>query len=151
MFRGVNNVKLDAKGRMAIPTRYRDRLQERCDGRLVVTVDRDHCLLLYPLQDWEEIERKLVKLPSFNAQARRLQRLLVGHATEVDMDSHGRVLLPQPLREFATLDKAAVMIGQGNKFEIWDEQTWNARRDDWLAEDESEAGPLPAELESLSL
>jgi MraZ protein len=151
MFRGVNNVKLDAKGRIAIPTRYRERLQERCGGQLVVTVDRDHCLLLYPLPEWEEIERKLVKLPSFNAQARRLQRLLVGHATEVDMDSHGRVLLPPPLREFASLDKSAVMIGQGNKFEIWDEASWATRRDDWLAADEDSAAPLPAELESLSL
>lgn len=151
MFRGVNNVKLDAKGRMAIPTRYRDRLQERCGGQLVVTVDRDHCLLLYPLPEWEEIERKLVKLPSFNEQARRLQRLLVGHATEVEMDSHGRVLLPLPLREFAKLDKSAVMIGQGNKFEIWDEESWSTRRDAWLADGQSDSAPLPAELESLSL
>jgi len=151
MFRGVNNVKLDAKGRMAIPTRYRERLQERCGGQLVVTVDRDHCLLLYPLPDWEEIERKLIKLPSFNVQARRLQRLLVGHATEIDMDSHGRVLLPPPLREFASLDKDAVMLGQGNKFEIWDEASWSERRDGWLADDENDNAPLPAELESLSL
>lgn len=151
MFRGVNNVKLDAKGRMAIPTRYRERLQDRCGGQLVVTVDRDHCLLMYPLPDWEEIERKLVKLPSFNAQARRLQRLLVGHATEIEMDSHGRVLLPPPLREFASLDKSAVMLGQGNKFEIWDEASWNERRDGWLADDENDDAPLPAELESLSL
>lgn len=150
MFRGVNNVKLDAKGRMAIPTRYRERLQARSDGQLVVTVDRDHCLLLYPLPEWEEIEKKLVKLPSFNPQARRLQRLLVGHATELEMDGQGRVLLPQPLREFAGLNKAAVMIGQGNKFEIWDEETWSSRRDSWLGEDE-DATPLPAELESLSL
>ena len=150
MFRGVNNVKLDAKGRMAIPTRYRERLQAMCEGQLVVTVDRDHCLLLYPLAEWEEIEKKLVKLPSFNPQARRLQRLLVGHATELDMDSHGRVLLPQPLREFAGLEKAAVMIGQGNKFEIWDEESWASRRDEWLAGDEDVA-ELPAELESLSL
>lgn len=135
---------------MAIPTRYRDRLQARCDGQLVVTVDRDHCLLLYPLPEWEEIEKKLVKLPSFNAQARRLQRLLVGHATELDMDAHGRILLPQPLRDFASLEKTAVMIGQGNKFEIWDEALWSSRRDDWLT-DEDDTAPLPAELESLSL
>ncbi|MDX1443170.1 MAG: division/cell wall cluster transcriptional repressor MraZ [Gammaproteobacteria bacterium] len=150
MFRGVNNVKLDAKGRMAIPTRHRERLQALCEGQLVVTVDRDHCLLLYPLPEWEEIEKKLVKLPSFNPQARRLQRLLVGHATELEMDSHGRVLLPQPLREFAGLEKGAVMIGQGNKFEIWDEDAWASRRDEWLAEDE-DLDALPAELESLSL
>lgn len=150
MFRGVTTVKLDAKGRMSIPTRYRERLQEQGAGQLVVTVDRDHCLLLYPLPEWEEIEAKLVKLPSFNPQARRLQRLLVGHATELDMDSHGRVLLPQPLREFAGIDRAAVVIGQGNKFEIWDEAAWNERRDSWL-EDGEEDAPLPAELESLSL
>lgn len=150
MFRGVTTVKLDAKGRMSIPTRYRERLQQQGGGQLVVTVDRDHCLLLYPLPEWEQIEAKLVKLPSFNAQARRLQRLLVGHATELDMDSHGRVLLPQPLREFAGIDRAAVMIGQGNKFEIWDEAAWNERRDTWLADGDDDA-PLPAELESLSL
>ncbi len=151
MFRGVTNVKLDAKGRMAIPMRYRERLQAGGHGQLVVTVDRDHCLLLYTLPEWEEIERKLVKLPSFNPQARRLQRLLVGHATELEMDSNGRVLLPQPLREFAGIDRAAVMIGQGNKFEIWDEQKWNERRDAWLEEGADEEAALPAELESLSL
>lgn len=151
MFRGVNNVALDAKGRLAIPTRYRERLAERCNGQLVVTVDTARCLLLYPLPDWEDIERKLVKLPSFNAQARRLQRLLVGHATELELDSHGRVLLPPPLREFAGLDKRVVMIGQGNKFELWDEETWNASRDNWLSAGNGETGVLPAELENLSL
>lgn len=151
MFRGVNTLALDAKGRLAVPTRYRDRLSERCDGQLVVTVDRDHCLLLYPLPDWEEIERKLVKLPSLNKQARRLQRLLVGHATELELDSHGRVLLPAPLREFAGLERRVVMIGQGNKFELWNEDTWNERRDTWLdAADEDELS-LPVELGQLSL
>lgn len=151
MFRGVNNISLDAKGRLAIPSRYRERLTERCDGQLVVTVDTSRCLLLYPLPDWEEIERKLVRLPSFNAQARRLQRLLVGHATELELDGNGRVLLPQPLREFAGMDKRVVMIGQGNKFELWDEDSWNSQRDDWLQENVEQAQDLPAELESLSL
>jgi MraZ protein len=150
MFRGVNALNLDSKGRLAIPTRYRDELVRVANGRLVVTVDRDHCLLLYPLPEWEEIERKLVKLPSFNAQARRLQRLLIGHATEVELDGSGRILLPPPLREFAALDKAVVMIGQGNKFEIWDEATWNARRAEWLSAAEGD-GELPDELGSLSL
>jgi len=151
LFRGVNTLNLDAKGRMAMPARYRERLQDCCDGQLVMTVDRDHCLLLYPLPEWEEIERKLVKLPSLNKQARRLQRLLIGHATECELDSHGRILLPPALREFASLDKRVVLIGQGNKFELWDEPVWTERRDAWLAEGDSEAGELPAELESLSL
>ncbi|MDT8403527.1 division/cell wall cluster transcriptional repressor MraZ [Sulfuriflexus sp.] len=150
MFRGVNNITMDAKGRMAMPTRYRDRLHERCDGQLVITVDRDHCLLLYPLPEWEEIERKLVRLPSFNKQSRRLQRLLIGHATECQLDANGRVLLPPPLREFASLNRQAVLIGQGNKFELWDEQIWNERRDVWLAEEDDELD-MPDELESLSL
>ena len=150
MFRGVNNITLDAKGRMAMPTRYRERLHERCDGQLVVTVDRDHCLLVYPLPEWEEIERKLVRLPSLNKQARRLQRLLIGHATECQLDANGRVLLPPPLREFASLERQAVLIGQGNKFELWDEQIWNERRDGWLAEEDDEL-EMPDELESLSL
>ncbi len=151
LFRGVNTISLDAKGRMAMPARHRDRLMETCDGQLVTTVDRDHCLLLYPLPEWEEIERKLVRLPSLNKQARRLQRLLIGHATECELDSHGRILLPPPLREFAHLDKYLVLIGQGNKFEVWDEKIWNEQREAWLAEEGHEDGELPPELESLSL
>jgi MraZ protein len=150
LFRGVNSLNLDTKGRMAMPMRYRQRLVDCCAGQLVITVDRDHCLLMYPLPEWEEIERKLVKLPSFNKQARRLQRLLIGHATEVELDGAGRLLLPPLLREFAGLDKSIVLIGQGNKFELWDEALWNERRDVWLAEDDG-LEELPAELESLSL
>lgn len=149
MFRGATKVTLDAKGRLAIPTRYRERITARCDGQMVATVDKDYCLLIYPYPDWEEIERKLVRLPSLNKKARRLQRLMVGHATEVELDSHGRILLSKELREFANLERQAVLIGQGNKFELWDEERWNQKRDEWLGdEDESD---LPAELESLSL
>ncbi|MBN1237991.1 MAG: division/cell wall cluster transcriptional repressor MraZ [Gammaproteobacteria bacterium] len=150
MFRGASKVALDAKGRLAIPSRYRERITSRADGHLVATVDFDHCLLIYPLPDWEEIERKLVRLPSLNPQARRLQRLMVGYATELDMDGHGRILVPRELRDFAGLDRQAMLIGQGNKFELWDEERWNTRRDEWLAAEEGEQG-LPQELESLSL
>jgi MraZ protein len=150
MFRGANKLTLDAKGRLVMPTRYRERLQERCGGKLVVTVDKDQCLLVYPIPDWEEIERKLMKLPSFDPRARRLQRLMVGHATELDLDAQGRVLLPPNLREFASLTRDAVLIGQGPRFELWDEEKWNQRRDEWLASEES-ATDLSAELEALSL
>lgn len=151
MFRGVNKINLDAKGRLAVPTRYREQLRECCDAELVITVDTDRCLLIYPVNEWHEIERKLMKLPSYNTAARRLQRLLVGHATEVDMDAQGRVLLPPPLRQFAALDKHAVLIGQGNKFELWDEQSWNQQRDSWLEEVDLEQLDLPADLETLSI
>ncbi|MGA2777941.1 MAG: division/cell wall cluster transcriptional repressor MraZ [Steroidobacteraceae bacterium] len=150
MFRGANKLTLDSKGRMVIPTRYRDRLQERCGGRLVITVDKDQCLLIYPLPDWEEIERKLMGLPSFDPQARRLQRLMVGHATDLELDAHGRLLLPPNLREFGLLTRDAMLIGQGHRFELWDEARWNERRDEWLANGDS-ATDLPADLEKLSL
>ena len=97
---------------MAIPTRYRERLSARCDGQLIVTVDRDHCLLVYPLPDWEELERKLVRLPSMNKIARRIVRIMVGYATEVDMDASGRILVSKELREFASLEKQGMLIGQ---------------------------------------
>ncbi len=150
MFRGANKLTIDAKGRIVIPTRYRERLHELCGGKLVMTVDKDQCLLIYPLPDWEEIERKLMRLPTLNAQARRLQRLMVGHATDIELDGHGRLLLPPNLREFALLTRDAMLVGQGVRFELWDEERWNARRDEWLAADEA-AVDLPAELETLSL
>ena len=151
MLRGATKVTLDAKGRLAIPVRYRDQLMTRAEGHLVATVDRDYCLLIYPLPDWEEIERKLIRLPALNKQSRRLQRLMLGYATELEMDSHGRVLLTRELREFAGLDRQAMLIGQGNKFELWSEERWSARRDEWLADDEGEEAGLPQELESLTL
>ena len=150
MFRGATRITLDAKGRLAFPARYRERLAERCEGRLICTVDPDHCLLIYPLPDWEEIERKLMRLPSMNRKARRLQRMMVGHASDLEVDGHGRVLIPRELREFAALDRQVILIGQGNKFELWDEARWNERRDSWLADDAEDAGALPAEFDSLS-
>lgn len=151
MFRGVNQVTLDAKGRLAMPTRYRDRIVERSNGRLVATVDRaDRCLLIYPLPEWEEIERKLMRLPTLNATARRLQRLMVGHATELELDAHGRILIPPTLREYAALSRDVVLIGQGSRFELWDEAHWDESRDNWLKVDDA-AEPLPPELETLSL
>lgn len=151
MFRGASSVTLDTKGRMAIPARHREQLLEYCNGRLVVTVDPDYCLLIYPFPDWENIERELKRLPSLDRKARALQRLLLGHATELDLDSHGRILLPPLLRQFATLDRRAILTGQGNKFELWDEDRWHQCREQWLAEYEGELGGLSPALESLSL
>jgi MraZ protein len=150
MFRGANKLTLDAKGRMVMPTRYRERLQELCGGKLVVTVDKDQCLLIYPLPDWEEIERKLMRLPTLNPHARSLQRLMVGHATDLELDGHGRVLLPPKLREFGLLTRDAMLIGQGSRFELWDEARWNERQNEWLASEET-ASDLPDELGNLSL
>ena len=150
MFRGATKITLDDKGRMVMPTRYREQIAELAQGKLVVTVDKDQCLLIYPLPEWEQIERKLMSLPSLNATARRLQRLMVGHATESSLDGHGRVLLPPELREFARLGRHGMLIGQGNRFELWDEVRWNERRDLWLKNEES-GTDLPSELEQLSI
>jgi MraZ protein len=133
---------------MAIPTRYRERLSGCCGGQLIVTVDKDHCLLVYPLPDWEELEQKLVRLPSMNKVARRIVRIMVGYATDIDMDANGRILISKELREFASLTNQGMLIGQGNKFELWDEATWNEKRDEWLAEEDD--GEMPADLESIS-
>ena len=136
MFRGINAINIDGKGRIAMPTRYRDTLLAVDAGALVLTIDTEEtCLLLYPLKQWQEIEVNLQQLPSFNAAARRIQRLLIGHATDLDLDSNGRVLLPPLLREYAKLDKRIVLIGQGNKFEVWDEGLWQSRRSQWLADE----------------
>lgn len=150
MFRGAAKVTLDDKGRMVMPTRYRERIAERSQGQVVATIDTDNCLLIYPLVDWEQIERKLMDLPSMNAHSRRLQRLMVGHATDLTLDGHGRLLLPPELREFAGLDRRAMLIGQGNRCELWDETRWLERRDFWL-QSAAAATDLPAELDSLSL
>jgi len=150
-FRGINNIAVDAKGRMAMPARYRERLLEGCGGRLVVTVDQDHCLLVYPLPEWEIIEEKLINLPSLNKQSRLLQRLLIGHATDLEMDAQGRILLPGMLRDYAGLKKKAILIGQGKKLEIWDEDTWAESQEEWVAAVQADEGELPAALEELSL
>jgi MraZ protein len=151
MFRGAAKVTLDDKGRMVMPTRYRERMSERSQGQVVITVDsRDTCLLIYPLVDWEQIERKLMDLPTLNAHSRRLQRLMVGHATDLTLDGHGRLLLPPELREFAGLDRRAMLIGQGCRCELWDETRWLEKREYWL-QSEASATDLPAELDSLSL
>ena len=105
-FRGVSNLSLDAKGRIVLPARYRERLLESCQGQLVVTIDTEQpCLLIYPLPEWESIEEKIEALPSFNPVTRRIQRLLIGHATEAEVNAAGRLLLSNPLREYARLER----------------------------------------------
>ena len=151
MFRGVTSINVDDKGRVAMPTRYRDPLRLHAQSQLVVTIDtEERCLLIYPMPEWEEIEQKVEALPSFNRAARRVQRLLIGHATEANLDSHGRILLPQPLREYAQLEKVVVLVGQGKKFELWDEKHWNSQRDSWL-EAQAEEEDVPVDLKMLSL
>lgn len=151
MFRGVNAINLDAKGRLAIPARYRQLLQAHCQGCLVATIDTDEaCLLIYPLNEWEEIQQKIEALPSFHPMTRRIQRLLIGHATDLEMDASGRILVPPLLRDYAGLEKHCILLGQGKKFELWNASTWDACRHQYLLE-ASACGEKPEGLQSLSL
>ncbi len=153
MFRGINTVSLDDKGRIAIPTRCREVLDiSSSHAQLIITIDtEERCLLMYPLVFWENIEKKIESLPSFNFAARRIQRLLIGHATEVLLDNQGRILLPAELREYAGLKKRAVLVGQGKKIEIWDAKNWTEKREDWLEIGLLKENDLPEELQVLSL
>ncbi len=136
MFRGISSASIDAKGRVALPTRFRELVRLISEGKVVVTIDmREKCLLLYPLSEWEIVQRKLEELPNVGTQARLLQRLLIGHATDIEMDGNGRVLLSQMLRDYAELGKRLVLVGQGNKVELWSEAQWAERRNEWLSPD----------------
>lgn len=152
MFRGINSVLIDAKGRIKLPARYRQLLTSVIEcPPLVVTIDTDSpCLLLYPAQEWAIIEQKIQELPSFNPAARRVQRLLIGHATEIELDNFGRILLPALLREYAHLEKELRIVGQGKKIELWSAGEWEAYRTQWLAET-TQPGDLPDELQTLAL
>jgi MraZ protein len=134
VFRGINSATLDPKGRMALPARFREAVAERSGGALVVTIDtREKCLLMYPLPEWETVQQKLEALSNIGDRARLMQRLLIGHATDIELDGNGRLLLPPMLRSFAELDRKLVLVGQGNKIEIWSESRWQTRMEEWLA------------------
>ncbi len=148
MFRGVTHLALDNKGRLAVPAKHRSALTGDSVTRVVLTADPSHCLLLYPLAEWEPIQARLMALSSFNERIRSLQRLLVGHADDVELDSAGRILVPPALRQYASLDKQVVLVGQGNKFELWDDARWAEQTAQAIA---FPAGGLPPELDGFSL
>mgnify|MGYP001480158862 CR=1 FL=1 len=142
---------MDAKGRFALPTRYRDRITSICDGQLIATVDtQERCLLIYPMPEWELIEKQLDALPSYDPTARRIKRMLMGYASELEVDSAGRVLLPSLLRDYAQLDKKIVLLGQGKKFELWAEESWNNQMDEYLQQSSS-PGEISEQIMQLSL
>ncbi len=151
MFRGVQHINMDAKGRLAMPARQREPLLSQCDGQIVLTIDtQSSCLVIYPLPEWERIAAEIQKLPALKPAVKRFQRLMLGYATDIELDGNGRMLLPAPLREYAQLDKKLVLVGQGNKFELWSEPLWYAEREQALSESGPEA-ELPDELMSLTL
>ena len=149
MFRGVQHINLDAKGRLSVPARQRESLLDISAGSVVVTIDtQSSCLVMYPLREWERVERDVQDLPTLNPAVRRFQRLVLGYASDLDLDSNGRILLPGALREYANLEKRVVLVGQGNKLELWFESLWEAECEAALA---ANSGDLPAELMELKL
>lgn len=152
MFRGFSTVSIDSKGRMAIPSRFRERLISIADGNLVLTLNPlDHCLWMYPLNDWELIEKKLAELSDFDKQSRRTKQMMRGYANDCQLDAQGRILISLELRDYARLQKQAVILGQGNKFEIWNQENWEEQRDLWLSQLDGADGEPSDPLKSLSL
>lgn len=148
MFQGSHDISMDAKGRIAIPAKQREGLMSLCEGKLVMTAHtQDRCVLVYPETEWQTILPKIQALPTFNRQVLRTQRLLIGYATSLQLDGNGRILVPSTLRNYAKLDKKLILVGLGNKFELWSEEAWFESVADMDVGDEE----LPPEMLTLSL
>ena len=147
-FLGSHAINMDAKGRLAIPTKVREELAQLCGGRIVLTAnaDEEKCLLLYPEPEWEVLRPKIEALPNMNKAAKCLQRLILGNAALMELDASGRILVPQTLRNHANLEKRLMLVGLGKKYELWSEESWNAYLDASAADEE-----MPPEMEALSL
>ena len=153
MFRGSHSVTIDAKGRFAIPSAYRQALVDACGGRLVVTQHWHGCLLVYPQDRFQAFERELLNKGGLNTQVREIQRFFIGNARDIEMDRQGRLLLPANLRDFARLDTRAVLAGMGHLFELWNEADWQAGTAD-IGEKlaaQAEADELPDTLRDMPL
>ncbi len=148
MFRGATNLSMDAKGRLAVPARHREALLTQSAGNVVLTAHPHRCLLLYPQPAWEPIQAKMMALSSFDRQSSSLQRLLVGYAEDIALDSAGRMLVSPVLREFAGLEKEVMLVGQGSHFEMWNMEAWRKQLENVMNGDGIE---MPAELEGFSL
>jgi MraZ protein len=144
-FHGAAVITLDAKGRIAIPTRHRAALLEA--DRLVLTAHPQGCVLIYPAAEWEPVRAKVETFPSFDPQASWWKRLLLGFEEHVSPDGSGRILLPGALRAHAGLERDAMMVGQGRYFELWDSGVWSAKLAQALA---GSATPPPG-MEDFSL
>ncbi|MES2546093.1 MAG: division/cell wall cluster transcriptional repressor MraZ [Pseudomonadota bacterium] len=148
MFRGATLLSMDAKYRLAVPAKHRDALLTQSAGNLILTAHPHRCLLLYPQPAWAPIEAKINALSSFNPQTSAYQRLMVGQAEDLSLDSAGRLLVSSVLREFAGLDKDVMFVGQGSHFELWNLQDWNKQLEVLTGDAGAE---MPAELEGFSL
>lgn len=123
MFRGRYHHQIDAKGRLSVPSRFRDALSTNYDERLIIT-NFDECLWAYPVPEWQELERKVAGLPQFMDEVKALQRVFVSAAVECPIDAQGRILIPPSLRNYAAFEKDVVIVGMTRKLEIWSSERW---------------------------
>lgn len=121
MFMGTYNHTIDAKGRLIIPSKFRDALGDE----FVVTRGMDGCLFVFDNKEWQAFEEKLHTLPMMDKEARQFTRYFLAGAASVEVDKQGRILLPGLLREFADITKDVVLIGMGRRIEIWSKDRWN--------------------------
>jgi len=128
MFRGSFEHSVDSKGRVSVPSRFRDILAERYEGKLVLTMDFDKCVMAYPLEEWERVEEKIKALPQSQKEVKDYMRYVFSNAAECELDKQGRILIPPALREGARISKNVMVVGLLNKMEIWDKVAWDARK-----------------------
>ena len=147
MFQGATALNVDAKGRLAVPTRYREALQSGAAGKQVLTAHPHRCILLYPASAWEPIRARIMGFSSFDAQTSLWKRLLVGFAEEVALDASGRLLISPELRKFASFEKEVMMVGQGSHFEIWSQAAWERQ----LEQLSTSSDKLPPGMENFAL
>ncbi len=128
VFRGSFEHSVDSKGRVSVPSRFREIIAERYEGKLVLTMDFDKCIMAYPLEEWERVEEKLRSLPQSQKEVKDYMRYVYSNASECELDKQGRILIPPMLRESARISKAVIVVGMLNKMEIWDKSAWDARK-----------------------
>ncbi|MBR1930777.1 MAG: division/cell wall cluster transcriptional repressor MraZ [Lachnospiraceae bacterium] len=126
MFMGEYNHTIDAKGRLIIPSKFREALGEE----FVISKGMDGCLFVYANEDWNAFEQKITTLPLINKDARQFARYFLSGATSVELDKQGRILLPANLRSFAELDKEVMLVGVGSRIEIWSKEKWGSINED---------------------
>jgi MraZ protein len=129
MFEGAAALNLDAKGRLAIPSRHREALVAAAEGSLVLTAHPHRCLLLYPLPAWQPIRDQILKASSLDPRAASIKRVLVGNARTEELDAAGRILVAPELRAYAQFEKTVFLVGMGSHFEIWGEAGWKQQND----------------------
>ncbi|HUF19560.1 MAG TPA: division/cell wall cluster transcriptional repressor MraZ [Burkholderiales bacterium] len=147
MFQGATALTLDAKGRLAVPTRHREGLVTGSNGKLVLTAHPHRCLLLYPAAAWEPIRARIMTFSSFDQQASNWKRVLVGFAEDQGMDASGRLLVSAVLRKYAGIDKQVMFVGQGSHFELWSQESWDRQIEQVVTDPER----LPPGMENFAL